>query len=150
MGRFTTLLAGTDKRIAVTRTLAPALWAIIVAGAADWLGLDVVHELSDLLNVSEMKVAVIGTHVVFAVLYLLGKFRPGWVERILLLVPVGSTQYAAKDSSALGAEWLSPERQAVSSKVAEPFPNEEQWDQAREHEREWTDALMRDSERGKL
>lgn len=93
MGRLQDTLSRSDDRIAVTRTVAPAVWSAVLLFVSDWFGVDIVERVADLSGLDPMDAAVVGQTVVFVALYLVGKFRPGALERILLLVKVAGTSY---------------------------------------------------------
>lgn len=93
------ILTGTDDKIAVTRTLAPVLWAAIVSTFGNF-GLDISGLLSDAFGVSESVATSWAVLLVYSVLYLVGKFAPvGVLERLLLIIPVQSTSYDQGDGS---------------------------------------------------
>lgn len=91
------LTTSTDQRIAITRTLAPAAWASLVLWVSLQFGLDLNHEIAELLGVSMSSVATVAPLVLGGALYLLGRFNPGLLERVLLLVPVRDTAYLTTD-----------------------------------------------------
>lgn len=109
---FVTAITGTDDRIAVIRTVAPALWAFAISVTLNYTGVDAAQTIADIDGPGGLDVAMVNEHgplLLFAVLYLAGKFVPWtWIERLLLLVPVDSTTYTAPDP--------------VDSNAAPPFP----------------------------
>lgn len=99
--RFNHATQSTDRRIAITRTLAPAAWTALVLWVSVQFGVDLVAEAADVLGLSAATVAAIGPMLMYAVFYLVGKLNPGMLERILLLVPVGDVAYTPpEDGSA--------------------------------------------------
>lgn len=99
-GAFARLTASTDSRIAVTRTAAPMIWAVAVTWAADAFGIDLADWIAMLDGdggVDAESAASLTTGLIFVVLYLLGRWRPGVVERVILGVQVEDTSYTTTD-----------------------------------------------------
>lgn len=95
-GAFTRLTASTDSRIAITRTAAPMAWALVVTWVADAFGVDLADWIAMLDGdggVDAESAASLATGVIFVALYLVGRWRPGVVERVLLGVQVKDTSY---------------------------------------------------------
>jgi hypothetical protein len=72
--------------------LAPAAWAMLVTWVANSFGVDLNERIGDLVGVSAMDVSKVAPFVLFAVLYLVGRYRPE-LERVLLGVRVEDTIY---------------------------------------------------------
>ena len=103
-GGIGAILAGTGDRIAVTRTLAPAVWAALVSTALGF-GVDIHGDIAGLDGAGGLEpihVATYGPLILFGVLYLVGKFSPGVLESIILLIPVERTGYITKQDVAGG------------------------------------------------
>lgn len=112
----------TPGRIAVLRTLTPNVWAAVVLLASQRWGIDLVDLVADALNVSSATAAVLGQAVTMGVLYLLGRFNPGWLERVLLAVPVAEQGYVTTAGGRVGDPVVS---QVLSA--ATPEEAQRQW-----------------------
>lgn len=74
-----------DDSVAVIRTVTPLVWAAVIDIVLRATGVDL-SSLND--DLERYVVLVLGV-----VLYLIGKFRPGLIERVLLMVKVDGTNY---------------------------------------------------------
>lgn len=101
-GAFRRVTQASNDRIAITRTLAPAVWAMVVAFALNNFGVDLNERLASIDGpggVSATDAAHAAHLTIFAVLYLAGRYRPGVIEKVLLGVAVDATRYVTSDDT---------------------------------------------------
>lgn len=117
-----------DRTRAAIRTIAPMLWALLVARLLD-NGIDIYAHLGDWLGVSMPTAAAIGTAAVFAVLDNVARYVPSvWLEALIKVLP-GAPSYTPSGFAPVGAVGDSPARPAVTRMVdgywAKPAPDAE-------------------------
>ena len=90
------MLDSESERLAFVRTVAPLLWALLITQLAEW-GLDVVGYISNGTGASRELVNGVATVAVAVLLWLIARFRRGWVESLIMIRRVGDYAYTTPD-----------------------------------------------------
>lgn len=88
------MLKSESERIAFVRTVAPLVWAFLTLRVADW-GVNLDQVIADALGLSDQLPLVNSamTVILGVLIWLLARFAPQWLERILMVIAIKDYAY---------------------------------------------------------